>query len=140
MRRLRLAAMAAALLLPTAALAVQEPRPLFDAFTLKTVARRSGKGFVLNGLKSLVPRAADCELFIVAAELEGGGPALFIVEARSKGVEVQAEPAMGLRAAATSRLRLSNVTLPADSQPTIFQSSEPLRPCSSTPKDFEIDA
>ncbi|MCW2598078.1 MAG: butyryl-CoA dehydrogenase [Jatrophihabitans sp.] len=97
---------------PAAALAVLEPRPLFDPFVLKTTATRSGKGFMLNGIKSLVPRAATAELFIVAAELDGG-PALFIVESGTSGVLIEAEPAMGLRAAATGRLVLEDVSLPA---------------------------
>jgi alkylation response protein AidB-like acyl-CoA dehydrogenase len=97
---------------PAAALAVLEPRPLFDPFVLKTTATRSGKGFTLNGIKSLVPRAATAELFIVAAELDGG-PALFIVESGTSGVLIEAEPAMGLRAAATGRLVLEDVSLPA---------------------------
>ncbi len=98
---------------PAAALAVLEPRPLFDALVLKTTARRDGSGFVLEGVKSLVPRAATAELFIVAAELEGHGPALFIVESSSTGLTVEAEPAMGLRAAATARVHLKNAKLPA---------------------------
>ena len=55
---------------PAAALALLEPRPLFNPFELRTRARRAGGGFVLDGIKSLVPRAADAELFIVAAELD----------------------------------------------------------------------
>jgi alkylation response protein AidB-like acyl-CoA dehydrogenase len=97
---------------PAAALAVLEPRPLFDPFVLKTTATRSGKGYTLNGIKSLVPRAATAELFIVAAELDGA-PALFIVESGTSGVLIEAEPAMGLRAAATGRLVLEDVSLPA---------------------------
>ena len=42
---------------PAAALAILEPRPLFNPFELKTTARRVGDGFVLSGVKSLVPRA-----------------------------------------------------------------------------------
>jgi alkylation response protein AidB-like acyl-CoA dehydrogenase len=97
---------------PAAALAVLEPRPLFDPFRLQTVAHRSGGGFTLSGVKSLVPRAAQAELFVVAASLDGR-PALFIVESGTKGVLIEAEPAMGLRAAATARLVLDDVALPA---------------------------
>jgi alkylation response protein AidB-like acyl-CoA dehydrogenase len=98
---------------PAAALAVLEPRPLFDPFTLDTTATRTpGGGFRLSGTKSLVPRAAAAELFVVAAQL-GGAPALFIVESGNSGVLVEAEPAMGLRAASTARLVLENVDLPA---------------------------
>jgi alkylation response protein AidB-like acyl-CoA dehydrogenase len=99
---------------PAAALAILEPRPLFNPFELKTTARRDGDGFVLSGVKSLVPRAADAELFIVAAELEDSeGPALFIVEPGGAGLSIEPEPAMGIRAAATGRLTLENVKLPA---------------------------
>jgi alkylation response protein AidB-like acyl-CoA dehydrogenase len=101
---------------PAAALAILEPRPLFNPFELQTRARRAGDGFVLDGVKSLVPRAADAELFIVAAELEEADspqPALFIVEAGTAGLGIEPEPAMGIRAAATGRLILEDVKLPA---------------------------
>jgi len=99
--------------IPAAALAVLEPRALFDPFKLETRARRANGGYVLSGVKSLVPRAADGELFIVAAALEGSGPALFIVESSAGGISVEPEPAMGLRAAATGRLAFEEVELPA---------------------------
>jgi alkylation response protein AidB-like acyl-CoA dehydrogenase len=98
---------------PAAALALLEPRALFDPSSLKTTARSAGGGYALEGVKSLVPRAADGELFIVAAELEGTGPALFIVESRTGGISVEPEPAMGVRAAGTGRLIFSDVRLPA---------------------------
>jgi alkylation response protein AidB-like acyl-CoA dehydrogenase len=97
---------------PAAALAVLEPRPLFDPFALQTTATRTNGGFRLSGTKSLVPRAATAELFVVAAQLDGG-PALFIVESGTHGVGIEAEPAMGLRAASTARLVLQDVDLPA---------------------------
>ncbi len=98
---------------PPAALALLEPRPLFDPLELATKARRDGDDWVLDGVKSLVARAADCELFLVAAEAEGVGPALFVVESSTGGLTVESEPAMGLRAAATGRLLLESVRLPA---------------------------
>ncbi|GAB2456168.1 acyl-CoA dehydrogenase family protein [Jatrophihabitans fulvus] len=98
---------------PAAALAVTEPHPLFDPFALKTVARRSSSGFVIDGLKSLVPRAASAELFVVAAQLEGK-PALFLVESGSQGISIESEPAMGLRAASTGRLLLDGVAVPSE--------------------------
>ena len=97
---------------PAAALALLEPRPLFDPFQLETRARRSGADYVLSGAKSLVPRAADDELFLVAAQLEDQGPALFAVESGSSGIRAEPEPAMGLRAAGTGRLVLDEVKLP----------------------------
>ncbi len=98
---------------PAAALAVLEPGPLFNPFALRTRARRAGGGYVLDGVKALVPRAAEAELLVIAAELDGSGPALFIVEPGTGGISIEPEPAMGVRAAATGRLILEGVTVPA---------------------------
>ena len=62
-----------------------------------------------DGAKSLLARAKECELFVIAAEAEGIGPALFVVESGAKGLSVEDEPAMGLRPAATGRLLIENV-------------------------------
>jgi alkylation response protein AidB-like acyl-CoA dehydrogenase len=64
-------------------------------------------------VKALVPRVAEAELFVVAARIESGAPALFVVESGSDGVLTEPEPAMGLRGAATGRLVLEDVALPA---------------------------
>jgi alkylation response protein AidB-like acyl-CoA dehydrogenase len=97
---------------PAAALVVLEPHVLFDPFALRTTARRSGGGFVLDGVKSLVPRADTAELFIVAAELDGT-PALFLVESGTSGITVESDPAMGVRAASMARVQFENVNVPA---------------------------
>jgi alkylation response protein AidB-like acyl-CoA dehydrogenase len=96
---------------PAAALAILEPQPLFDPLKPRTGARRDGEDWVLDGTKSLVARAADCELFLVAAE-SGEGPTLFLVESGARGLSVEPEPAMGLRPAATGRLILDGVRVP----------------------------
>ena len=96
---------------PNAAVVVNEPRALFDPFALQTKAVRSPSGYKLNGVKSLVPAAASSELFIVAAELDGK-PSFFIVEADTKGLVVEADPSMGLRAAGLGRLNLTDVAVP----------------------------
>ncbi|HEV7561984.1 MAG TPA: acyl-CoA dehydrogenase family protein, partial [Solirubrobacterales bacterium] len=98
---------------PAAALAILEPRPLFDPLQLETKARRDGTEWVLEGAKSLLARAKECELFVIAAEAEGLGPALFVVESGAKGLVVEDEPAMGLRPAATGRLLIDGLRLPA---------------------------
>jgi alkylation response protein AidB-like acyl-CoA dehydrogenase len=98
---------------PAAALAILEPQPLFDPFALQTTATRGADGgYVLNGTKALVLRAADAELFVVAAMLDER-PSLFIVEAGTADAGVAPEPAMGLRATATATLVLEDVALPA---------------------------
>jgi hypothetical protein len=96
---------------PQACVAIAEPQPLFDPTALKTTAVRTPGGYRLTGVKSLVPAAADAELFIVAAQLNGK-PALFIVESSSAGLTVKADPSMGIRAAALGRIELDNVAVP----------------------------
>jgi alkylation response protein AidB-like acyl-CoA dehydrogenase len=97
---------------PAAALALMEPQPLFNPFALRTTARPAGGGYVLEGVKALVPRAADAEVFIVAAHLENEGPSLFIVESKTGGISIEPEPGMGVRAAGTGRLILADAHLP----------------------------
>jgi alkylation response protein AidB-like acyl-CoA dehydrogenase len=92
---------------PAAALALTEPRPLFDALSPETTATRDGDGFVLHGVKSLVPRAAEAELFVVGAMLDGR-PALFLVESATEGLLVESEPSMGVRAAGLGRVVLAS--------------------------------
>jgi alkylation response protein AidB-like acyl-CoA dehydrogenase len=96
---------------PQACVAIAEPHALFDPTALKTTAARTPSGYRLNGVKSLVPAAADAELFIVGAQLSGK-PALFIVESSTQGVSVTADPSMGIRAAALGRVELDNVSVP----------------------------
>jgi alkylation response protein AidB-like acyl-CoA dehydrogenase len=96
---------------PQACLAIAEPHPLFDPTALKTTAVRTPSGYRLDGVKSLVPAAADAELFIVAAQLNGK-PAMFIVESSTPGVTVTRDPSMGIRAAALGQVKLAKVSVP----------------------------
>ncbi|HEX2285461.1 MAG TPA: acyl-CoA dehydrogenase family protein, partial [Mycobacterium sp.] len=96
---------------PQACVAIAEPQPLFDPTALKTTAVRTPSGYRLEGVKSLVPAAANAELFIVAAQLNGK-PALFIVESSSRGLTVTPDPSMGIRAAALGQVELDRVTVP----------------------------
>ncbi|HEX4869969.1 MAG TPA: acyl-CoA dehydrogenase family protein, partial [Moraxellaceae bacterium] len=93
---------------PLAAFAVNEPGAGFDPNVLATRARAAGDGYVLNGEKWLVLQGRDAELLLVAAELDGA-PAVFIVEGGSAGLAFQDDPAMGLKATSTAKLRLTDV-------------------------------
>lgn len=96
---------------PQACVAIAEPQALFDPTALKTTAVRTPSGYRLSGVKSLVPAAADAEIFIIGAQLNGK-PTLFIVESASHGLTVKADPSMGVRAAALGRIELDNVAVP----------------------------
>ncbi|QUR66739.1 acyl-CoA dehydrogenase family protein [Mycobacterium spongiae] len=96
---------------PQACVAIAEPQPLFDPTRLKTTAVRTPSGYRIDGLKSLVPAAAEAELFIVGAQLNGK-PTLFIVESSTEGLTVKPNPSMGIRAAALGQVELSGVSVP----------------------------
>src|SRR3954470_10482913 len=93
-----------------AALALLEPGALADPFAPATRARRDGADWVLDGEKALVPLGGIADLLIVGARTEDG-PAAFLVET---GFTAAAEPAMGVRAAATARVALDGVRVPGD--------------------------
>ena len=96
---------------PQACLAIAEPQPLFDPTALKTTAVRTPSGYRLDGVKSLVPAAADAELFVIAAQFNGR-PTLFVVEADTPGLTVRTDRSMGLRGAAIGQVELHKVTVP----------------------------
>ena len=96
---------------PQACVVITEPHALFDPTDLRTTAVRTPSGYRLTGVKSLVPAAADAELLVVAAQLNGR-PALFLVESDSTGLTVRADPSMGIRAAALGRVELVDVAVP----------------------------
>jgi alkylation response protein AidB-like acyl-CoA dehydrogenase len=98
---------------PVAALALAEPTVLLDVLSPATTATRTDDGFMLNGVKSGVVRGADAALFVVGAALDGR-PVLFLVESSTAGIEVEADPGMGVRAAALTKLNLTDVRVPAD--------------------------
>lgn len=97
---------------PVAALALTEPAVLFDVLSPATTAVRKGDGYVLDGVKALVPRGADAELFVVGASLDGQ-PVLFLVESSTEGLALEADPSMGVRAASLTKLTLTDVEVPA---------------------------
>jgi alkylation response protein AidB-like acyl-CoA dehydrogenase len=111
---------------PAASIAIAEPRVIGDPFALQTRARRTAAGdYLLDGGKALVPRASEAELFVVAAELDGA-PSLFLVDADTPGLMAAAEPAMGLRAAATGRVTFAGAKLPytallGESDPKVYR-------------------
>ncbi len=97
------------------ALAVGEPGVLSDARQPATRARKRGKHYLLDGEKALVIGGLGASQLIVSAQA-GDGPALFIVDAASKGVTRRAEPAMGLKACGLARIQLRGVKVPLESR------------------------
>ncbi len=100
---------------PLTAIAVSEPTVMFDPLRLKTRAKRKAGHYLLTGEKCLVLRGLEASQLIVAAQTKQG-PALFLLDANSAGVERRAEPAMGLKATGTARLVLNKVRVPVENR------------------------
>jgi len=96
-----------------AALALQEPSLRFDPSRLSTRAAKSGDGYVLRGVKNMVPFGPQAKQLLVFAEIEGEGPAAFVVPAGQKGLTAERERFMGLRPLALYRVTLEDVAVPA---------------------------
>ena len=98
---------------PAAALALTEPAVLFDVLAPSDHGTdATATTWRLHGVRSLVPRGADAELFVIGALLDSA-PVLVLVESGSPGLGVADEPAMGVRAASLARLTLDGVRVPA---------------------------
>ena len=89
---------------PAAALAMLEPRALFDPFAAADEGPRGGRR--LRARRRQVARPARRRRRAVRgrrASSTAEGPALFIVESKADGISVEPEPAMGVRAAPPAR-------------------------------------
>ena len=95
--------------------ALLEPRATFEPTEPQTTATKNAQGYVLSGSKSMVPLGMDAQLILVIAQLEGSGPAAFIVEGSPNGFTRTAEANMGLIGAQLATLTFDNVQLPAES-------------------------
>jgi acyl-CoA dehydrogenase family protein 9 len=91
-----------------------------DASTTRTIAERSGDGWVLDGDKPWVTNGVHADVFVVLARTsrldEGHKPRLtpFVVE-RGPGVTVgPLRPTLGLRGAGVAQVSFRGVRLPAD--------------------------
>lgn len=92
--------------------ALIEPRFGFDHNELTTTACLDGNDYVLNGEKCYVPLAAEADLMIVYASLDGATQG-FIVEKGISGLDVgEREKNMGIKALATYGLCLKDCRVP----------------------------
>jgi len=99
--------------IPAAAIALHEPRALFDPRKPATSARLDGGDYVLSGVKALVPLASSAGLLIVGAQIADQGPGLFLLETSTSGVLVKPTPSMGVRAAGMGEVLLEDARVPA---------------------------
>jgi alkylation response protein AidB-like acyl-CoA dehydrogenase len=100
-----------------ATLAFTEPSGRWDASSVALIAKPSGGGWHLEGVKLFVPDANNADYIVVAARTRGEGEdgiSLFLVEGKPKGVSVNQLETLDM----TRRwceVRFDGVELPADS-------------------------
>jgi alkylation response protein AidB-like acyl-CoA dehydrogenase len=93
-----------------------EPGAGSDAFgSMRTIAARSGDGYVLKGSKTFITNGPGADVFLVYAKTEHGGVATFIVERAMAGVTVGPPfKKMGMRDSPTSEVFFDDVRLGAE--------------------------
>ena len=98
-----------------ATIAMMEPQARFDSTDLKTTAKKDGDGYVIDGVKAMVPVAASSEVMLVVATLDGE-PAAFFVEAGASGLAIEKQDHMGLRPLELCTVKLEGVKVGADAK------------------------
>jgi len=102
------------------AIAMSEPGTGSDLQGVRTTARKSGNGYVLNGSKTFITNGQHANLIVVVAKTDTGagakGVSLMVVETESapgfrRGRKLKK---LGLDAADTSELFFDDVKLPAE--------------------------
>jgi len=88
-----------------------------DAFALRTLARKEGDHWVLNGAKLWISSAQHSGVFLVMANVDPSkgykGITCFIVDAASPGLSIgKKEDKLGLRASCTCEVILEDVKVP----------------------------
>lgn len=100
------------------ALAMTEPSAGSDFANIKTVAKKDGDDYVINGSKVFITNGSMCDVVIVCAKTDSGngahGISLFLVEDGMKGfVKGQKLDKMGLKAQDTAELFFEDLRVPA---------------------------
>jgi alkylation response protein AidB-like acyl-CoA dehydrogenase len=103
------------------AFALTEPGSGSDAASLKTSARRSGSGYVLNGTKVFITNVGRAGVYLLFArtgpEETAAGVTAFLVPADAPGLRVgQVFEKMGLHGSPTGELVLEDVEIPAENR------------------------
>jgi alkylation response protein AidB-like acyl-CoA dehydrogenase len=100
------------------AYALTEPGSGSDAAAMRSVARREGDEYVLNGSKRFITNAGVASVYVVFAKTEPGsghsGISAFVVESEAAGFEVgRIEPKMGIKGSTTGEVFLNDCRVPA---------------------------
>ncbi|MCC6808367.1 MAG: acyl-CoA dehydrogenase [Deltaproteobacteria bacterium] len=97
---------------------LSEPGTGSDAASQTTTAKKSDKGYVLNGTKNWITNGKEANVAIVFAMTDKAaghkGIAAFVVDTKSAGFSVaKLEKKLGIKASSTAQIHLDNVEVPA---------------------------
>lgn len=100
------------------AFALTEPQAGSDAFAIKTIAKREGDFYVLNGVKQWITNGSIADLYVVIALTDPTkgprGASAFIVEKGDQGLSFgKKEKKLGLKASITTDLFFNDCKIPA---------------------------
>jgi alkylation response protein AidB-like acyl-CoA dehydrogenase len=100
------------------AYALSEPGAGSDAGSLKTVAKRDGDAYVIDGAKTFITNAPIADVFVIftnaAPEKGNKGITAFVVERGTSGLEIGPnDEKMGLHGSTTAQLYFHELRLPA---------------------------
>jgi acyl-CoA dehydrogenase len=98
---------------------LSEPGAGSDAGSLRTLARRDGDAYVIDGAKTFITNAPIADVFVIFATLdrEKGAKAItaFVVDRATAGLEVGPNDAkMGLHGSTTAQLYFREMRVPAE--------------------------
>jgi butyryl-CoA dehydrogenase len=99
--------------------ALSEPEAGSDAAALKTVARRDGDRYVLNGTKNFITNGPVADLVVLLANTQPGaghaGISAFLLDVKTPGLTFgPPDDKLGIRGAPSAQLFLTDVVVPAD--------------------------
>lgn len=96
------------------AMGMTEPAVGTDVLGMKTVARKTDRGYVLDGRKTFITNGPEASVYIIYAQL-GGRITTFVVERSFAGFTASDKISkMGMRASTMSELILEGVEVPAE--------------------------
>jgi butyryl-CoA dehydrogenase len=98
---------------------LSEPNAGSDAGSLRTVARRDAKGYVLNGTKNFITNGKEAEFAVVFATVDAArghrGISAFVVERGTPGFSVvHVEKKLGIRGSSCVQLAFEDVRVPGE--------------------------
>ena len=101
------------------ALAITEPNAGSDAVAIKTVAKKRGSSYVIDGSKTFITNGKEAKYYLVSAmtnpSLRHKGMSLFVVERNFPGVKIGAEfHKLGIRGSSTTEVIFENVEVPEE--------------------------